>query len=199
MTAHHLLPAVLGALLFATPSVAGQAQAPIQAQVPAEPQTQTSPDGLVTNPRAIEFDIPNQTVRITAYRLELFRRGADTQAAQPDWVVNIPRRDGPDEGPGTIRIDLTSALKGVPNGEYIATLRAVGANSLSPRSAPTAPFAVSGPGSRSSSDRGLPGTPAVTPPADPDPAQGGAPDRRLWTIIGLAMGAAAIIGPLLLR
>ena len=84
------------------------------------------------------FDLPNQTVRVTAYRLELFRRGSDTEAAQPDWVVNIPRRGGPDEGAGTIRIDLTTALKGLPNGEYVATLRAVGSNSLSSRSALTA-------------------------------------------------------------
>ena len=161
----------------------------------------------VSNPRAIEFDRPTQDPsRIKGYRVEVFRRGADPTAAQPIKALDVARPSSTSEG--RIRISLGSVLQGLPNGEYVVTLKTIGLDGESSRSAPTDPFTVSGQAGRVSARTApLPtggSAPSPPPPAAPATVEPGAPPDherggRFWTIVGIAMGAAAILVPFLAR
>ena len=189
---------VASIILVSAIALPGTLDAQTQAPPSADPQTINAPTATVMNPKVIEFEIPEQSSPVMAYRLEVFRSGTDTTSAQANWVVDIPQRDVP-LADGVARVDLVKALDGIPNGEYVATLRVLGSVSDSPRSSPTQPFTIVDMSRRSSSNAGIPGT--VAQPGSPvsGAPQNAPPERLLWTIIGIAMGVAAFIGPVVLR
>ena len=159
-------------------------------------QSQSSP---IRNPRIIEFDIPNENrSRVDGYRIELFQSREDTSVAVPIKAVDVRRALRRDEL--SVRVDLRQVLEGVPDGEYVATLRTLGPDGPSARSEPTAPFLVSGgnPGGGGQSVSQQPGQ-----AEDPQPSAGReeGTDRGhwFWTAIGIAIGVAAILIPYLAR
>jgi hypothetical protein len=151
--------------------------------VPARVEGQPPPAPLV-NPRAIEFDLPAAgSADVTGYRVELFKSGSDTTSASPVRSLNIRKPRGRS---AQLRVDLRELLGNVPDGEYVATVRAVGRHGNSPRSLPTEPFTISGHG------QPVDDLPAPAPSPDPEVAD---PDREPWgwTVAGIAMGVAAFL------
>lgn len=152
---------------------------------------------LASNPRAIEFEIPSgDPSGITGYRIELFPRGADTRSVLPLKVFDVPQT--PRANDTRIRIEFEGVLDGLSDGEYIATLRTLSSHGESARSDPTEPFALSG-------HAGSVRREAAAPRAPPSPASAPQPEPEqehrppLAVIIGILMGAAAILVPLIAR
>lgn len=145
----------------------------------------------IVNPRAIEFELPaGAHGNVIAYRVELFPSGSDTASAPAVRALDVPRARRPGRA---LRVDLREWLQGVPDGEYVATVRSLAGNGESPRSEPTEPFTISGLAG-GSQERSPPDV-FVSDPAAPDQ------DREPWpwTAVGIAMGAALLLLPLLFR
>jgi hypothetical protein len=149
------------------------------------------------NPRAFEFDLPaEERSEIVGYWVEVFPSGSVGQSAQPLKAIYFARASRGSRG--DLRLDLGNNFDGMADGEYVATLRVVGRLGVSPRSAPTEPFALSGRASRAPP----PAAPAARrAPKEPTPqsapvAVGAKPDNephpRWWTIaviVGIVVGA----------
>ena len=139
----------------------------------------------IANPGTVEFEILDQRpAEVELYRIELFSRDADTQVALPVKRVDVQAASAPKVG--TIRIDLRERLEGVPDGEYVATIRTIRAGGESPRSQPTTPFFISG--------HGETGQDQSATQTDEEKRR-----ERFWTKVGLAIGAAAILIPFIFR
>src|SRR5262245_44921112 len=154
------------------------------------------PAALSVNPRAVEFDLPDAETEISGYRVELFHSRADTSTAQAVSTLEIAR-GAASETSGRIRIEMSKLFTDVPDGEYIVTLQTLGPNGPSRRSEPAGPFQLTG--HFKSEPRPAPageaGQTSGSNEAPPDHERGG----RFWTIVGIAMGVAAIILPLILK
>jgi hypothetical protein len=93
------------------------------------------------NPEAIQFDPPQgDQPPGTEYRVEFFNASADIHADRPVRSIGLHPLMLLDDG--SLRVDLHSALVDVPDGEYIATLRAFGDNGPVDVSEPSQPFVL---------------------------------------------------------
>jgi hypothetical protein len=131
--------------------------------------------GRSVNPEAIEFDTyPVERLGLTQYRIEFFKATADPQRDSPIKSIDVDAGlQGDDDG--TLRVDVHTALAGMPDGEYVARLRAFGENGQIDVRVPNEFFILS--------------RQAGTDLAGADP-----PDReRFWAKVGLT-----IIGGILL-
>jgi hypothetical protein len=166
-----------------------------------------APLANVSNPRAIEFEIAVQDrADVVGYRLEIFAIGSETPIGQFARLMDFRRASiSPN---GFVRIDLGNALDGLGDGIYVATLKILGPRGESARSAPTEPFVVTGLSNRPSPrplvltvpSTGRPPAPPPSPPPPPDTADTDTANEshsKFWTIVGIAMAAAAILVPLL--
>lgn len=131
-------------------------------------------DTATINPEAVEFESPVlDTPGITEYRVELFVAGADP--ARDVVVASRSFPPGAQQTPGRLRVELKELVLEVPNGRYIAVVRAV-AGEQSFRTAPSAPFVLS-----------------RTDTVDDRLAER-AQDRR-WTKIAVIIGASLLLLP----
>jgi hypothetical protein len=141
-------------------------------QLAAQPRVRS------VNPEAIDFDIPTVDQPEQAeYRVEVFQADSDIHVAAPIKSIDLARRDFRDNG--TFRLDLTSALNDVPDGNYVATVRAT-SGTQTVQTGPGETFVLSRhrtPEDRSALER----------------------RERFWTKIGLGIGAAILLVPLVLR
>jgi hypothetical protein len=90
----------------------------------------------LANPTIVEVRVSGAPASDSdTYRLEIFPAGADTQSATPLRTVDFSAAalGGPDRS----RFDIAGTLNGLPEGEYIATVRTVTATGMSARSAPS--------------------------------------------------------------
>ena len=134
----------------------------------------------VVNPEAVGFTLPNDAgTEFDSFRVELFRSGSDTQVASAVTSVTVAAEITPLEG-RRAWVNIGGALGTLSDGEYVATIRTVGDQGESRRSVPSAPFGVVSP---------------LTAPLPPAEAR----QERFWTRVGIAIGAAAILIPFLLR
>ena len=152
---------------------------------------------LPSNPRALEFDVPEAETSISGYRVELFHSRADTSTAQAVNTLEIARASASESG-GRVRIEMKGLFANVPDGEYVVTLQTFGPDGASRRSEPAGPFQLSG--HFKGESRPAPGTEREPPTSEagetpPDHERGG----RFWGIVGIVMGIAAIILPLILK
>jgi hypothetical protein len=136
---------------------------------------QTPPRSI--NPEAIEFDVSTSGLtELTQYRVELFTASADTQHDPPIKSIDLPRDSVND---GRVRVPVKAALSDVPDGQYVATIRTENERE-SIQSEPSPTFIVS----RTAAEPGE---------IDFDPRE------RFWTKVGLAIAAAILLVPLLLK
>jgi hypothetical protein len=167
--------AALAALLLGASAALAQAQPPDEAP-------------LLANPSAIEFTVDAKAAPppSSAYRVELFRAGDDTTTAQP--VRQVDTQNATVQG-GLVRIELANALRDVADGEYVARLRAVSPTGISPVSGATVPFVVYGQDGPART-----ATVLATQPSEAEQRK-----ERFWTRVAVAIGAAVVVLPLLLR
>jgi hypothetical protein len=156
--------------------------------------TAQPPSAVASNPRAIEFEIAaKDRSDVVAYRLEIFTNGSDTVIGRPVRIVDIPKAASRENG--QVRIDLGTALDGLANGSYVATLRVVGRGGESPRSAPTSIFEVTG-----LADRLSPPAPSLAAPSvqaqtvpSPPPKANEEPRFKLGIVVAVVIAAATIV------
>src|SRR5262249_42525892 len=98
---------------------------------------------------------------------------------------------------GLVRIELGSALDGLPDGMYVATLRSLSSTAESPRSAPTESFKVTGLADRpspkglgipipSTSSRQVSPGSSTSTNADSDKGV----QWKLWSVVGITMATS---------
>jgi hypothetical protein len=153
----------------------------------------------VVNPRSADFDLPaDERSDVIGYWLEVFPRGSETTSAPALKATYLKK--SPPANKGGLRIDFGTALDGLADGEYVATLRAVSQTGQSPRSAPSEPFAVTGRASRPSSPGAVAARSTPTePPPQPAPIAAEAkpddePRSRWWSVafvVGIVIGVLA--------
>lgn len=132
--------------------------------------------GRVTNPEAVEFDVPTELDSgIDGYRVEVFRTGSNTKSADAVKALEFSPTAAASEG--KLRVEIRSSLEGLPDGEYLATIRTLRSNSQSARSEPTQPFLVSH--GALAQDRVI------------------EQRERFWRKVGIAIGAGVMIIPFL--
>lgn len=130
------------------------------------------------NPEAIEFDPPRTTQAPgTEYRVEVFRAGADIQSDRPIRSVDLGALAEQDHG--SLRVDLHEALIDVPDGVYIATLRAFGIDGPIDIGEPTRTFTLSRDG--------------ILPLAERTPRE------RFWMKVGFAIMGGILLVPFIVR
>jgi hypothetical protein len=98
--------------------------------------------GRTVNPEAIEFDarLVDQSP-LTQYRVELFKAGSDTRVDLP--IKSIAVDPQAFRGDGTLRVDLSRVLTGVPDGKYVAMLWAIAADGSHDHAESSQSFVVS--------------------------------------------------------
>jgi len=151
---------------------------------------------LSVNPRAVEFELPDAGEEISGYRVELFPSRADTKTALAVNALEVARAAA-SESRGLVRIEMSKLFANVPDGEYVVTLQTLGPNGPSLRSEPAGPFQLTGHfrGGPRPAPAGDAGQKSGSNEAPPDHERGG----RFWTIVGIALGVAAIVAPLILK
>jgi hypothetical protein len=98
--------------------------------------------GRSVNPEAIEFDAqPIDRPDLTQYRVEFFKVTADPRFDSPIKSIEVDSVTQRDDG--TLRVDLATVLAGVPDGDYVARLRAMGENGALDVRAPLEFFVLS--------------------------------------------------------
>ena len=127
------------------------------------------------NPSTLEFVVDsNPGPDVKGYVVELFPAGSDMKSAAPIKFVQL-KTSALTTG-GVIRVDLRKSLEDLADGEYVATIRTMAPKGASIRSEPTPPFLVHGTLVTNDERR----------------------KERFWTRVGIAIGAAVIIIPLIL-
>jgi hypothetical protein len=133
-------------------------------------------DIATINPEAIEFDSPAlDAAEVTAYRVEIFVAGAD-----PDRDVAVAfALLGTDarEAPGRIRVKLSDVVQEVPNGRYVAVVRAIDG---SVRTESSAPFVLA-------REESVEDTAATQK------------QERFWTKVAIAIGGSMLLLPYVLK
>lgn len=126
------------------------------------------------NPEAVEFDSPVLALEgVHTLRVELFMAGADTRRDQPVNTLDVdPRAIRPD---GRLRVELTPLVIGVPDGSYVATVRAV-SDDQTAQSPPSDAFVLAREGT-------------------PEDRAAEEKQERRWTRIGLAIMIGALLVP----
>lgn len=161
--------------------------------VPAAISAQQPPQRVqLANPSALEFEVSVDARQLaTRYRVEVFA-GSDVSALATAARV-FDTADITDAGSGRVRVELGPALAGLPDGEYVATLRTVGVQGESMRSSATPRFIVydSGAGNPARAAEAAPGS---APATDAEKQ-----DERFWTKVAIAVGAGLTLVPFLLR
>jgi hypothetical protein len=148
----------------------------------ASPSTAQPAFVRIGNPGSLEFQIVGGAASVSGYRVELFSSAGDPFAAPPVRVVDVPAAPGrTDEH---VLIDLHAQLTGIPDGDYVATVRTISGGIASPRSQPTQPFFVS---SGSLTAGGASATGALE--------EAEAPRSRFWTKVAIAIGATIVVLP----
>jgi hypothetical protein len=155
-----------------------------------------SPLAMV-NPRVVEFDLSGDGGSdVVGYWVEVFPRGSATTSA-PSVATMYLKKSSRGIAKG-LRLDLRAALGDLADGEYVVTLRAVGQNGQSARSAPSEPFVLSGRAVRNppSGVRAAPAEPAPQPAPTVARAEPLEPRSRWWTVaffVGIAALVATIV------
>ncbi|MFN8065278.1 MAG: hypothetical protein U0P82_10815 [Vicinamibacterales bacterium] len=141
---------------------------------------QTAPRRVqVANPGAIEFDVEGSIAPPpTLWHIELLRASDAPATAQP--VKTWDSRSVQVEG-SRVRVELAAALDGVPDGEYVATIRVAGTGGAI---GVAGPFVVYGHG-------------AAAAPAEKSPEE--RLHERKWTRVAIGIGAAILILPFVVR
>jgi len=164
------------------------------------------------NPRAFEFDVPAQErSAILGYWIEVFPSGSVKDSTPSLRAIYRLRASRGNQG--DLRLDLATDLDGLADGQYVATLRAIGRSGVSVRSAPSEPFEVSGranrpppaaaPVARRVQEEPTPQSAAVTAPvatpvATPVAAEAtpdNEPRSRWWTVAFVAGIVLGILVP----
>jgi hypothetical protein len=134
--------------------------------------------GRSVNPESLEFDpLLGGQPDLTEYRVDVFAADSDPRLARPIKSIDLRRRDLRDDG--SVRIELTSVLNDVPDGRYVATIRAV-SGTQTVQSGPSETFVLSRNGTvadRVALER----------------------RERFWTKVGFAIAGGILFVPLLLR
>ncbi|MEQ1869345.1 MAG: hypothetical protein ABL961_04920 [Vicinamibacterales bacterium] len=130
------------------------------------------------NPEAVEFETPVLSIAgITGYRVELFVAGADPTSDRP--VNTMELGAGALRSDGRLRVELKTLIFDIPDGRYVATVRAMTAT-RSEQSAPSEAFVLSR--AETVDDR------IAT-----------AKRERIWTKVGLAIAGGLLVIPVLVR
>jgi hypothetical protein len=156
--------------------------------------TLTAQPPSVSSPRAIEFDPPEKDLAdVVGYRLEIFPIGSNAALDSPIRLVDF--RESSVASSGSVRIVLGTALDGLPDGMYVATLRSLSSQAQSPRSAPTKAFAVTGLADRPAPQLLVLPIPSAASQPAPAAVEDSDSARRLpglWTFVGIALAVAAV-------
>ena len=151
----------------------------------------------IEQPRAIEFDMAD-AAGVRAYRIEVVRRD-DARRTTPVLAIDVPT-PAPDSN-GRVRLQFDELRDRLANGEYVLFVSAIGASGKSPRSAPSEPFIISNSSVKPGLEPKQPPEaedPAPTPAPPPETEVQEGPGRsRLALIIGIIIGAAALLVPML--
>ena len=147
---------------------------------------QSAPHVQIANPEAVEcrFDAgPSASGAVVRYQVELFRAQDDPAVAPALKSFELATLER--AGAGTVRLAMKDGLSDLPDGTYVATVRAVLDGSPSARSVPTAPFKVFGRTTR--------GVPLIdsTPEAQRS--------ERFWTKVAIAVAGGLLVVPLVTR
>jgi hypothetical protein len=135
--------------------------------------------GRSVNPEAIEFEAqPIDRPDLTQYRVEFFKSPADPRFDFPFKSIEVDTAMQRDDG--ILRVDLDTVLEGLPDGEYVARLRAMGETGPLDVRAPLEFF-------------------LLTRQADLQEQTDLNSRERFWTKVGFAIMGALLLVPFLAR